>query len=134
MRGDAISGYGIYANRKIMKGEVLYHGESRPHRIVTREYIDQHWDETEKKKFRQYAWPLGGNVYAIWDEEPHEWSPQNHSCDANTCMQGLNMIATRDINDSEELTLDYAHFLDATMEPFACSCGSSNCRGMIKGN
>jgi D-alanine-D-alanine ligase len=133
MRGDSISGYGIYAIRNIKKGEVLYHGEGRPHRIVTRHFIDQHWDETEKKKFRQYAWPLGGNVYAIWDEEPHEWSPQNHSCNANTRMQGLNMIASRDIETGEELTLDYAVFLDNTMESFNCSCGAENCRGTISG-
>ena len=133
MRGDAISGFGIYANRPISMGEVLYHGEGRPHRIVTREFIDQQWDDLEKKKFRQYAWPLGGNVYAIWDEAPDEWSPQNHSCNANTSMQGLNMIASRDIKAGEELTLDYAVFLDNTMESFACSCGSPNCQGTISG-
>lgn len=133
LRGDSISGYGIYANRKIGQGEVLYRGEGRPHRILTRNHVEQHWNETEKKKFRQYAWPLGGDVYAIWDEDPQEWSPQNHSCDANTKMVGLNMIASRDINEGEELTLDYAQFLDATMEPFTCNCGSANCRGMISG-
>jgi D-alanine-D-alanine ligase len=133
LRGDSISGYGIYANRKIRQGEVLYRGEGRPHRILTRDHVEQHWNETEKKKFRQYAWPLGGDVYAIWDEDPQEWSPQNHSCDANTKMVGLNMIASREINEGEELTLDYAQFLDATMEPFTCNCGSVNCRGMISG-
>ena len=58
---------------------------------------------------------------------------QNHSCDANCAMEGLNMLAVRDIQLDEELTLDYAYFLDKTMEPFQCNCGAKNCRGMIEG-
>ena len=133
IRGNSIAGYGIYAKRLIKKGETLYRGEERPTRIVSKGYVDQHWDEHDKLKFRQYAYPLGGDTYAIWDEEPHEWSPQNHSCAANCAMEGLNMIAARDIQQNEELTLDYAYFLDTTMEPFECNCGAVNCRKTIKG-
>ncbi|MCE2756711.1 MAG: SET domain-containing protein-lysine N-methyltransferase [Chitinophagaceae bacterium] len=133
IRGNSIAGYGIYAKRLIKKGETLYRGEERPTRIVSKGYVDQHWDEHDKLKFRQYAYPLGGDTYAIWDEEPHEWSPQNHSCAANCAMEGLNMIAARDIQQNEELTLDYAYFLDKTMEPFECNCGAVNCRKTIKG-
>lgn len=134
MKGNSIAGYGIYAKRLITKDEILYKGEERPTRIVTKKHVEQHWDEEGKKWFRQYAYPLGGDVYAIWDEEPAEWSPQNHSCYANTAMSGLNMIATRDIQPGEELTLDYANFLDKEMEPFECRCGAVNCRGLIKAN
>ena len=133
MKGNSISGYGIYAKRLIKAGEILYRGEERPTRIVSKAHVDQHWDEEGKRLFRQYAYPLGGDVYAIWDEEPSEWSPQNHSCDANTEMHGLNMVATRDIKQNEELTLDYAKLLDKEMEPFQCNCGAVNCRGIIKG-
>jgi D-alanine-D-alanine ligase len=133
MKGNSISGYGIYAKRLIKTGEILYRGEERPTRIVSKTHVEQHWDEEEKRLFRQYAYPLGGDVYAIWDEEPSEWSPQNHSCDANTEMRGLNMVATRDIQLNEELTLDYAKLLDKEMEPFQCNCGAVNCRGIIKG-
>jgi D-alanine-D-alanine ligase-like ATP-grasp enzyme len=132
-RGNSIAGYGIYAKRLIKKGERLYKGEERPTRIVSKAWVDKNWNETEQLKFRQYAYPLGGDKYAIWDEEPHEWSPQNHSCDANCAMEGLNMVAVREIQPDEELTLDYAYFLDKTMEPFQCNCGAKNCRGVIKG-
>ena len=132
-RGNSIAGYGIYAKRPIKQGELLYKGEERPTRIVSKSWVDNNWDETDQLKFRQYAYPLGGDKYAIWDEEPHEWSPQNHSCDANCAMEGLNMVAVRDIHQDEELTLDYAYFLDKTMEPFQCNCGAKNCRGVIKG-
>jgi D-alanine-D-alanine ligase len=133
MKGNSISGYGIYAKRLIKTGEILYRGEERPTRIVSKAHVEQHWDEEGKRLFRQYAYPLGGDVYAIWDEEPSEWSPQNHSCDANTEMRGLNMEATRDIQLNEELTLDYAKLLDKEMEPFQCNCSAVNCRGIIKG-
>jgi len=132
-RGNSIAGYGIYAKRLIKQGERLYKGEERPTRIVSKAWVDKNWNETEQLKFRQYAYPLGGDKYAIWDEEPHEWSPQNHSCDANCAMEGLNMVAVREIQPDEELTLDYAYFLDKTMEPFQCNCGAKNCRGVIKG-
>jgi D-alanine-D-alanine ligase len=132
-RGNSIAGYGIYAKRLIKQGERLYKGEERPTRIVSKAWVDKNWNETEQLKFRQYAYPLGGDKYAIWDEEPYEWSPQNHSCDANCAMEGLNMVAVREIQPDEELTLDYAYFLDKTMEPFQCNCGAKNCRGVIKG-
>ena len=47
---------------------------------------------------------------------------------------GLLRAYNRAIEKGDELTLDYAHFLDHTMEPFSCACGSSKCRGLIKGN
>ena len=69
----------------------------------------------------------------LWDENPAGWAPQNHSCNANTAYKGLNVYALRDIKKGEELTLDYALFLDEHMEPFNCSCGSENCKGYITG-
>lgn len=133
VKGDSISGYGIYANRKIHKGEILYTGEERAHRIVSLDHVEKNWSERDQMKFKQYAYPLGSNIYAYWDQESSEWSPQNHSCNANTKQEGLNMLAVRDIEIGEELTLDYADFLDHTMEPFQCRCGASNCRGTITG-
>ena len=37
------------------------------------------------------------------------------------------------IQSQEELTLDYAAFLDESMEPFTCNCGAKNCRGKVVG-
>ena len=47
---------------------------------------------------------------------------------------GLNVVVNKAVKKGEELTLDYGSFLDETMEPFNCNCGSSNCRGLIKGS
>lgn len=131
IKGNSIAGYGIYAVRHIHEGEMLYCGEERATRIVSKQHVQKNWNAEEKIFFGQYAYPLGGDVYAIWDEEPHQWSPQNHSCNANTQMRGLNMYAKRSIAPGEELTLDYAELLDREMEPFECKCGAPNCRGTI---
>jgi D-alanine-D-alanine ligase len=133
VKGNSISGYGIYANREIKKGEVIFSGEARSQRIITRRFVDEHWDEDAKLHFRRYAYPISGEVFILWDEEPSEWAPQNHCCDANTVYDGLNVLANSDIYKGQELTLDYATFLDQHMEPFDCQCGSKNCRGKISG-
>lgn len=133
IKGNSISGYGIYAKYDLPKHTLLFKGEERAQRIVTKKYVDEHWDEREKLNFRRYAYPISKDTYILWDLQPEEWSPQNHSCDANCEYQGLNVITNRDIKKGEELTLDYAQFLDHTMEPFECQCGTSKCRGLIQG-
>ncbi|MFZ9694545.1 MAG: hypothetical protein ACO3AY_01580, partial [Chitinophagaceae bacterium] len=54
-------------------------------------------------------------------------------CDANTGFDGLNVVSIKRVQLNEELTLDYAQFLDPSMEPFECKCGAKNCRGKISG-
>ena len=46
----------------------------------------------------------------------------------------LDVIALRNIKQSEELTLDYAEMMDSTIGSFECTCGSSNCRKIISGS
>lgn len=133
IKGNSISGYGIYAKYDLPKHTLLFKGEERAQRIVTKKYVDDHWDEREKLNFRRYAYPISKDTYILWDLQPEEWSPQNHSCDANCEYQGLNVVTNRSIKKGEELTLDYAQFLDHTMEPFNCQCGSAKCRGLIQG-
>jgi D-alanine-D-alanine ligase-like ATP-grasp enzyme len=133
MKGNSIAGFGIYAARTIKKGEIIFQGEERAQRIVTKRYVDKYWNEDEKLHFRRYAYPVSKELFILWDEDPSEWAPQNHSCDPNTYFDGLNVLATRNIKINEELTLDYAQFLDENMEPFQCQCGSVQCRGLING-
>jgi len=132
-RGDAVSGFGIYATLAIAEGEVIFPGEERPHRIVTRSHVESTWQTDDQKVFRSYAYPLSDEVYVLWDEDAEKWAPQNHSCNPNTGFRGLDVVALRDIVSGEELTLDYATFCSETMSPFDCCCGGPNCRGRIEG-
>ena len=133
MKGNAIAGFGICANKDIVKEEVIFKGEEKAHRIVSKKFVENNWNDTEKEIFRKYAYPLGKDVYILWDNDPAEWAPQNHSCNPNTGYNGLNVIALLDIKKDEELTLDYSSFLDENMEPFICNCGAENCRHLIEG-
>jgi len=133
MKGNSIAGFGIYATRPIRKGDIVFSGEEKAQRIVTKRFVERTWNEEQKLSFRRYAYALSDELFILWDDDPSEWAPQNHSCDANTGLDGLNVIALRNIKKNEELTLDYSQFLDETMEPFTCRCGSVNCREKIAG-
>ena len=133
MQGNALSGYGIFARRALAVGELVFPGEERAHRIVTRRHVDHTWSAPDRELFRHYAYPLSGDVFALWDADPAVWAPQNHSCAPNTAFDGLNLIALRDISHGEELTLDYALSMSDTSAPFACRCGAPACRGQISG-
>ncbi len=133
VKGNSISGFGIYANRAIPAGEIIFNGEEKPQRLITLRHVKQNWSEVDKEHFRRYAYPISKEVFIMWDNDPSEWAPQNHSCDANSMYDGLNVITLRNVRKNEELTLDYAQFLDKSMEPFHCNCKSENCRGLIMG-
>lgn len=132
MRGNAVSGYGIFATAEIPAGGLIFRGEGRPHRLVTRRSVAT-WSDDEKALFRRYAYPLSDEVYALWADDPTQWAPQNHSCEANTRFAGLDVVAARRIAAGEELTLDYAVFMNEASEPFACTCGTPSCRGIVTG-
>ena len=133
MRGNSIAGYGIFATRDMVDGEVVFRGEGRPHRIITAREVATRWTATEQGTFRQYAYPLSDELYVLWDNDPTAWAPQNHSCEANTAFVGLNVVASRRITAGEELTLDYATFMNEQGESFACCCGTAHCRGTVTG-
>ena len=134
IKGNAISGFGIYAAGDIEKGTIIFYGEEENHRLVTKRHVKKFWTDEEKNLFRSYAYPISDEVYSIWDKEPLSWAPQNHSCEANTVYEGLNVIASRAIRKGEELTLNYAQFLDETAAPFFCRCSTASCRGLVSGS
>ena len=134
MQGNSISGYGIYANTNILQNDIIFKGEEHAQRIVTKNWVQQNWNDNDKKIFAHYAYPISPQVYILWSNNPADWAPQNHSCNPNCHYQGLNVIATRNIAANEELTLDYASFLDKSLKPFNCACGALNCRGVVSGD
>ena len=133
VRGNSISGYGIYSTQNIDTGEVVFQGEELSQRIVTRSYVEKNWSAKDRDVFQKYAYPLSKEVFLLWDNNPSCWAPQNHSCNPNTFYKGLNVLANKQIFAGEELTLDYTAFLDENMKAFMCCCGSINCRSYISG-
>ena len=133
MRGNGLSGYGIFATREIAAGDVVFWGEGRAQRIVTARHVQTTWNADDQLMFRRYGYPLSDGLFALWDDDSSAWAPQNHSCEPNTALDGLNVLAMRDIGKGEELTMDYAEFLNEESEPFDCSCGAASCRQRIVG-
>ncbi len=133
IKGNAIAGFGIYANKLIHTGDIIFAGEGRSQRIITKRFVAENWTESEKETFARYAYPLSKEIFLLWDDNPAEWAPQNHSCLPNTAYDGLNVKAVRLIEAGEELTLDYTLFLDENMTAFKCTCSAPNCRGLITG-
>ena len=54
IKGNAISGYGMYAKFDLPKGTLLFKGEEKAQRIVTKKFVDENWDEREKNYFSRF--------------------------------------------------------------------------------
>lgn len=122
-------GLGIKVVEKIIKGEdVLVYGGLIIHSTEIKEY-----------------WELMGHIGTQIDDnffivpanrdEIINTGTINHSCDPNTGFKDqIQLIATKDINPGEELTLDYAFCESSHPMNFACTCGSEHCRKIITNN
>jgi hypothetical protein len=126
-------GFSLHASRDLAQGDLVYTDEEAPLRLVTRSYAQTNWPPKDLASFDAYAWPVGENVFAIWDAESAKWKPINHSCDPNCWMSGLEVRARRPIARDEELTLDYATFEPSHPE-FQCWCQAQLCRKMVRPN
>ncbi len=65
--------------------------------------------------------------------ERYYWRFLNHSCAPNALIRGLDVVALSSIRCGEEITFDYDTTEYDLAEPFACRCGSDQCRCTIRG-
>jgi len=128
VRLDPVRGHGLYAAHDLAAGERIYQLEERPHILVSRSYVERTWDARHREFFRHFAYPLTDEVYVIWDDDPDQWKPINHSCDPNAWVTGLDLHARRPIAAGEEITMDYATMYAEQLVSFACRCGTALCR------
>lgn len=133
-RFDRKNGFGMFAIAPIRAGSLIKRHEDCNQAIVSRDYVRQQWPSLAQSWFGQYAWPLNQETYAIWSSNPEDWCPINHSCEPTAWLDGLDVVARRDIDPGEQLTLDYATFNNSAMVAFECHCGASTCRGVVSGN
>jgi hypothetical protein len=80
----------------------------------------------------QFSLQVGENLHL---HDPYFYGKILHSCDPN-CSVDLNrrvFIATKPISSGDLVTMDYAQTEDILYKVFPCSCGSTNCRGMVVG-
>lgn len=126
-----IHGYGVVAQRRFTRGEIVLHGEG----ILYRE--DDQFDDTYALVLPTSDLPGQPGEHIYYDLVcQSRWI--NHSCEPNTEVESAIdpatgqpiawWVATRDIEPGEELAYDYA-FVGALAEP--CGCGAPTCRGLI---
>lgn len=130
---DGESRYGMYALEHIQEGGLVEAHEEQPHVLVSESHVRKNWNAEQRRWFSEYAYPLSDEVFVSWSPDPEQWKPINHSCDPNAWLEGLNLVARRDIKPGEEITIDYATFYNERMDDFFCHCGADSCRGIIRG-
>ncbi|HXD30786.1 MAG TPA: SET domain-containing protein-lysine N-methyltransferase [Pyrinomonadaceae bacterium] len=128
------SHYGMYAVEDIRSGEVIEAYEEQPHVLVSKKHVERNWNDQQRNWFGQYAYPLTDELFVSWSHDPDHWKPINHSCDPSGWLDGLNLVARRDIQPGQEITMDYATFCNDRMEEFVCNCEAEDCRGIIRGS
>jgi D-alanine-D-alanine ligase-like ATP-grasp enzyme len=63
-------GYGLYANRDILEGEIVQQNEEKPHYLVTKRYVESNWKDQIKKKWFYPHKTLLGSLYPTYTPLP----------------------------------------------------------------
>jgi hypothetical protein len=116
--------YGRFATDKILEDDIIY-------RLGGMWITDEERNVYEQDYFHlvEEAWYFQGGLKYYLN------GCHNHSCEPNAYLQDNIIRALRDINDNEEITLDYASFIDHGYTILDnCACGQKNCRTKITGN
>ena len=118
-------GKGLFTSSSLAKGVVVWKLEGPTY--SWREI--KQWSRDVFDDFMEFGFQCGEDRYSY----PMDLSRYtNHSCDPNTWWLGDDKLAIRHaIEAGTELTYDYASAdCDLTLD-MNCSCGASNCRGIV---
>lgn len=123
VRDSIIHGKGVFTTAYVPKHSVICRVN------IVREVTDEYPLDPGKGELEHHChWYPDGTTVLVG--EPHRYL--NHSCEPNTFYYTINkviyLIAMRDIQEDEELTLEYSlsNFSGKVLD---CKCGSPNCRG-----
>lgn len=132
IRKSAINGEGVFASQPIQKGEVVII-------IGGRVMTDSEFESFQATHSLYNFIQIAKKRYLVEDpaitQSLEGW--MNHSCDSNTWMEDeVTLVARRDIESGEEVTVDYALFTTQSnwIMDNRCHCGSPHCRRVITGD
>jgi SET domain-containing protein len=110
VKKSKIEGFGVFAGKNFRKGEIVIQWDFS--HMLTKADLKELPEE--EKRYVAYL-----NKKYILMQPPARFV--NHSCD----------VAKRDISKGEEITSDYSGTETKDFE-MKCTCGSKNCRALIK--
>ena len=131
-RKSPISGNGMFASEAIQKGEVVC--------IVGGTVMtDAEFAAFQATHSLYSSIQIDKNLHLVEDHETIRYLDGylNHSCDSNAWMEDeVTLVARRDIEPGEEVTVDYALFTTQSnwMLDTRCHCGSPHCRRIVTGD
>lgn len=116
--------YRVLVTRPVEKDEILLRLDgnvsSNPSRFSVQIGRDQHLEL-----------PLGVDVETVFDR--YAWRFLNHSCEPTAYIRGRELRADKSLRAWEQVTFDYNSTEFDMAAPFACTCLSVSCRGLIRG-
>lgn len=132
LRESRIRGYGMFARETIRKGEVVC-------RIGGTVMTESEFADFQSIRSLYSFIQIEENLYLVEDIETTQSLDafMNHSCDSNAWMADeATLVARRDIEAGEEVTVDYALFTTQSnwMLDTRCRCRSPQCRRIITGD
>lgn len=119
VRKSDIGGSGVFAAKEFEEGEVVVPW-------VAEKILQEHELESLTPAEQECVSKMDSGTYILFAEPAR---CVNHSCNPNTVAKDNANIATRRIQEGEEITTDYE--LEGALNAFTCNCGSENCRGVI---
>jgi SET domain-containing protein len=131
-RKSRISGDGMFARGPFKKGEVVCIVGGM---VMT----DSEFAAFQATHSFYNSIQIDKNLHLVEDPEITRSldGSMNHSCDSSAWMDDeVTLVARRDIESGEEVTVDYALFTTQSnwMLDNRCHCGSPHCRHMITGD
>lgn len=132
LRESRIRGEGMFAREPIRRGEVVCRMGGM---VMTESEFADFQSTRSLYSFIQ----IDENLYLVEDIETTRSldASMNHSCDSSVWMEDeATLVARRDIEPGEEVTVDYALFTTQSnwMLDTRCRCGSPHCRRIITGD
>jgi SET domain-containing protein len=127
IRGTDSRGQGMFALEPIETGESIL--------VFGGEYVNA---ETAKqaKTTGKLVMQWDDDLFSVEDRGADPTYFINHSCDPNAWMEGaFTIVAKRDVEAGEELTIDYALWEadENYVSSWECHCGSARCRKRVTG-
>ena len=121
-------GTGVFATKDFPEGEILltFHGSFKD------------WEDIEDGSFEDHhCLQIEKDKYMITKGPPGELDDfLNHSCSPNAGIrkEGENfiLVTLKNLKEGDEVTYDYATWVEEDGWEMPCKCGAENCRKTIK--